>query len=99
MAGSAAADGIRAKIDRNYASLKAAGIAVDRLADQYARLGRVVRGVDLQIKGRESIEAGKEQIGHAMRIGAVIAVPVKVAANFQAIVRDIAIKGGFTNTA
>ena len=99
LAGSAAADGIRAKIEKNQDALKAAGFAVDKLADNYTRLGRIVRGIDLQLKGRESIEAGKEQLGESMRIGAVSAVPVKVAADFQAIIRDIAIKGGFANTA
>lgn len=99
LAGSAAADGIRTKIEKNQDALKAAGFAVDKLADNYTRLGRIVRGIDLQLKGRESIEAGKEQLGESMRIGAVSAVPVKVAADFQAIIRDIAIKGGFANTA
>lgn len=99
LAGSAAADGIRAKIEKNQDALKAAGFSVDKLADNYTRLGRIVRGIDLQLKGRESIEAGKEQLWESMRIGAVSAVPVKVAADFQAIIRDIAIKGGFANTA
>ncbi len=99
LAGSAAADGIRAKIHKTQDALKAAGFSVDKLADNYTRLGRIVRGIDLQLKGRESIEAGKEQLGESMRIGAVSAVPVKVAADFQAIIRDIAIKGGFANTA
>lgn len=99
LAGSAAADGIRSKIKKNQDALKAAGFAVDKLADNYTRLGRIVRGIDLQLKGRESIKAGKEQLGESMRIGAVSAVPVKVAADFQAIIRDIAIKGGFANTA
>ena len=99
LAGSAAADGIRTKIEKNQDALKAAGFAVDKLADNYTRLGRIVRGIDLQLKGRESIKAGKEQLVESMRIGAVSAVPVKVAADFQAIIRDIAIKGGFANTA
>lgn len=99
LAGSAAADGIRAKIEKNQSSLKAAGLSVDKLADSYARLDRIARGVDLQIKGRQGIDEGKEQLGEAMRIGAVSAVPIKVAADYQAIVRDIAIKGGFANSA
>lgn len=99
LAGESSFAAIQTKINRNLASLKAAGISVDKLAASYAKLDRIARGIDLQIKGRETLQAGKEQLGESMRIGAVSAVPVKVAADYQAIVRDIAIKGNFANTA
>ncbi|WP_170210782.1 hypothetical protein [Tepidiphilus succinatimandens] len=38
LSGSAAADGIRAKIEKNQAAIKAAGFAVDKLADNYTPL-------------------------------------------------------------
>ena len=99
LAGESSFAAIQSKINRNLSSLKAAGISVDKLSASYAKLDRIARGIDLQIKGRETLQAGKEQLGESMRIGAVSAVPVKVAADFQAIVRDIAIKGNFANTA
>lgn len=101
-AGDKAADGIRRKIDTNLRSLREAGIEVDRLDRAYQRLGRTARGLDLKAAGRERIAAGREgvrgAIGDAVKFSAAVAVPATISANYQAIIRDIAIKAGIART-
>ncbi|RQR45597.1 MULTISPECIES: phage tail tape measure protein [unclassified Burkholderia] len=102
LAGDSAADGIRRKLDSNLKSLRDAGIEVDRLDRAYARLGRTTRGLDLRIAGHERLAAGQEAgrgvIGDAVKLTAAVAVPATIAANYQAIIRDIAIKAGIART-
>ncbi|MGU7780465.1 phage tail tape measure protein [Burkholderia sp. PU8-34] len=102
LAGDSAADGIRRKLDGNLKSLRDAGIEVDRLDRAYARLGRAARGLDLKAAGHERLAAGQEAgrgvIGDAMKLTAAVAVPATIAANYQAIIRDIAIKAGVART-
>jgi hypothetical protein len=101
-AGDSAADGIRRKIDSNLRSLRDAGVEVDRLERSYQRLGRTARGLDLQAVGHERIAAGREgvrgTIGDAVKFSAAVAVPATVSADYQAIIRDIAIKAGIART-
>ncbi|AOI94852.1 phage tail tape measure protein [Burkholderia sp. LA-2-3-30-S1-D2] len=100
--GDSAADGIRRKLDSNLKSLRDAGIEVDRLDRAYARLGRTTRGLDLKASGYERLAAGQEAgrgvIGDAVKLTAAVAVPATIAANYQAIIRDIAIKAGIART-
>ncbi|WP_284890568.1 phage tail tape measure protein [Burkholderia sp. lyk4-R2A-23] len=102
LAGDSAADGIRRKLDSNLKSLRDAGIEVDRLDRAYARLGRTTRGLDLKASGYERLAAGREAgrgvIGDAVKLTASVAVPATIAANYQAIIRDIAIKAGIART-
>ncbi|MGY4209809.1 hypothetical protein ACVK00_003183 [Burkholderia sp. PvR073] len=102
LAGDSAADGIRRKLDGNLKSLRDAGIEVDRLDRAYARLGRTARGLDLKASGHERLAAGQEAgrgvIGDAVKLTAAVAVPATIAANYQAIIRDIAIKAGIART-
>ena len=102
LAGDSAADGIRRKLDGNLKSLRDAGIEVDRLDRAYARLGRTTRGLDLKVAGHERLAAGQEAgrgvIGDAVKLTAAVAVPATIAANYQAIIRDIAIKAGVART-
>ncbi|WP_196484187.1 phage tail tape measure protein, partial [Burkholderia territorii] len=102
LAGDSAADGIRRKLDSNLKSLRDAGIEVDRLDRAYARLGRTTRGLDLKVAGHERLAAGQEAgrgvIGDAVKLTAAVAVPATIAANYQAIIRDIAIKAGIART-
>ncbi|AXF21345.1 phage tail protein [Burkholderia pyrrocinia] len=100
--GDSAAEGIRRKLDSNLKSLRDAGIEVDRLDRAYARLGRTTRGLDLKASGYERLAAGQEAgrgvVGDAMKLTAAVAVPATISANYQAIIRDIAIKAGIART-
>ncbi|TKC83826.1 phage tail protein [Trinickia terrae] len=100
--GDSAADGIRRKLDNNLRSLRDAGIEVDRLDRAYARLGRTVRGLELKAAGHERLAAGREgmrdAVGDSVKLGAAVAVPTAVSAQYQAIIRDIAIKAGIART-
>ncbi|KAB0686557.1 phage tail tape measure protein [Burkholderia territorii] len=102
LAGDSAADGIRRKLDSNLKSLRDAGVEVDRLDRAYARLGRTTRGLELKTSGYERLAAGKEAgrgvIGDAVKLTAAVAVPATIAANYQAIIRDIAIKAGIARS-
>ncbi|MCL2829436.1 MAG: phage tail tape measure protein [Betaproteobacteria bacterium] len=90
------------KFEANRAILREARIDVGNLGKEYTKLGRTVRGLDLQAAGKERIGQGiaqfKEGIGAATRLGAAAAVPTKISADYQATVRDIAIKGGIART-
>ncbi|ALX11461.1 phage tail protein [Burkholderia cepacia JBK9] len=101
-AGDSAAEGIRRKLDSNLKSLRDAGIEVGRLDRAYVQLGRTARGLDLKVSGRERLAAGQEAgrgvIGDAVKLTAAVAVPATIAANYQAIIRDIAIKAGIART-
>ncbi|MET3232053.1 UNVERIFIED_ORG: phage tail tape-measure protein [Burkholderia sp. 1263] len=102
-AGDRAADGIRRKIESNLRTLRENGIEVDRLDRAYTRLGRTVRGLELKATGQERIAAGREgargAIGDAVKFSAAVAVPATISADYQAIIRDIAIKAGIARTA
>lgn len=88
--------------ESNIAKLKEHGFAVDQLDKDYARLGRTARGLELGVAGRAKIGQGVEQAKDGMRVGAAVtaavAAPTMVSANYQAIIRDIAIKGGIART-
>jgi hypothetical protein len=102
-AGDRATDGIRRKIESNLRTLRENGIEVDRLDRAYTRLGRTVRGLELKASGQERVAAGREGargvIGDAVKFSAAVAVPATISADYQAIIRDIAIKAGIARTA
>jgi TP901 family phage tail tape measure protein len=99
--GAAGADTLLKKLDANLASLKKQGIEVGRLNKEYRALGQVARSAELKAKGMGQVQAGKESlrsgIGQAAAGAALVAIPTKVSADFQAIVRDISIKAGVAN--
>lgn len=101
-AGDSAAETIRRKLDSNLRTLRDAGIEVDRLDRAYARLGRTARGLELRAMGHERLSGGREAmrgaVGDSMKLSAAIAVPTMVSAQYQAIIRDIAIKAGIART-
>ncbi|MFG6692991.1 phage tail tape measure protein [Burkholderia pseudomallei] len=101
-AGDSAAETIRRKLDSNLRTLRDAGIEVDRLDRAYARLGRTARGLELRAMGHERLSGGRETmrgaVGDSMKLTAAIAVPTMVSAQYQAIIRDIAIKAGIART-
>ncbi len=99
--GSAAAAGLLRKLDTNLDALKKQGVEVGRLSKEYQRLGREAKAADLQQKGRQQIDAGKSSL--KSNIGATVvgagmaAIPTKISADYQAIIRDIAIKADIVN--
>lgn len=99
--GAASAAGLLRKLEGNLTSLQKQGIQVNKLRQEYQALGRVARGADLQLKGHQQIQQGKEglksSIGQAVAGTAAVAIPTKISADYQAIIRDIAIKAGIAN--
>lgn len=99
--GAASAAGLLNKLERNLENLRKQGIQVGKLRQEYQALGRVAKGADLQLKGHQQIKQGKEGlksgIGQAVAGTAAVAIPTKISADYQAIIRDIAIKAGIAN--
>ncbi|WKY30299.1 phage tail tape measure protein [Pseudomonas donghuensis] len=99
--GSASATGLLRKLDRNLETLRKQGVAVGRLNQEYQRLGRTARATDLKVKGHQQIEQGKaglkSSVGQAVVGVGAVAIPTKISADYQAIIRDIAIKADVAN--
>lgn len=72
-----------------------------RLGQEYQRLGRAAKAADLQLKGHQQLDAGKKgltsSIGQGVVATGLAAIPTKVSADYQAIIRDIAIKADVVN--
>ncbi|NHN77685.1 phage tail tape measure protein [Azotobacter chroococcum] len=87
---------------RNLALLKQHGVAVGSLEKEYQRLGKAARSAELMAAGKTRIGEGIEQTKAGLQTGAAVAAgvaaPTMIAANYQAIIRDIAIKGGIART-
>ncbi|VVP72926.1 phage tail tape measure protein [Pseudomonas fluorescens] len=100
--GAANADALLRKLETNTSSLRKQGVEVGRLRQEYLALGKVVRSAEFKAKGMGQIEEGRESLrsgfGTAVAGTTLAAVPTKVSADFQAIIRDIAIKSGTANT-
>lgn len=102
-AGTEAFAKIKEKHDKSINNLIKHGINVKNLRHEYDQLGKTVRGLELANDGVATIGEGIQNI---KRAGAVVAgmvgatvVPALASANFESIVRDIAIKGGIARTA
>ncbi|MFP3863262.1 phage tail tape measure protein [Pseudomonas capeferrum] len=99
--GAAGADKLLRKLDNNLDSLRKQGVEVGRLSREYQRLAREARGADLQLKGHQQLQAGKDSlksnIGRAVVGTGMAAVPTMISANYQAVIRDIAIKADIAN--
>ncbi len=99
--GAASAAGLLRKLEGNLSCLQKQGIQVNKLRQEYQALGRVARGADLQLKGHQQIQQGKEGlksgIGQAVAGVGAVAIPTKISADYQAIIRDIAIKADVAN--
>ncbi|CAG8866740.1 phage tail tape measure protein [Pseudomonas fluorescens] len=100
--GAANADALLRKLETNTTSLRKQGVEVGRLRQEYLALGKVVRSAEFKAKGIGQVEEGRESLrsgfGTAVAGTTLAAVPTKVSADFQAIIRDIAIKSGTANT-
>ncbi|MEJ1224571.1 phage tail tape measure protein [Pseudomonas sp. CCNWLW56] len=99
--GAASADGLLRKLNGNLDALRKQGVEVGRLGQEYQRLGRAAKAADLQLKGHQQLDAGKKglssSIGQGVVAGGLAAIPTKVSADYQAIIRDIAIKADVAN--
>jgi phage tail tape-measure protein len=100
--GAANAGALLKKLEANNASLRKQGIEVGRLRQEYLALGKVVRSAEFKAKGMGQVQDGQESLrsgfGTAVAGTTLAAVPTKISADFQAIIRDIAIKSGTANT-
>lgn len=99
--GAAGADKLLRKLNGNLDALRKQGVEVGRLSREYQRLSREARGADLQLKGHQQIDAARSGLkttagATAAGIG-LAAVPTKISADYQAIIRDIAIKADAVN--
>lgn len=99
--GAAGADKLLRKLNGNLEALRNQGVEVGRLKREYERLGREARAAGLQMKGHQQLQAGKESlksnVGKAVAATASVAAPTMISANYQAIIRDIAIKADIAN--
>ena len=91
------------RLEKNINVLRKEGVEVSRLAKEYDRLGRAGRSAELKAKGFGQIDQGKQQVRAGVAQGVVatgmVAVTAKVSADYQAIIRDIAIKAGVARSA
>ncbi len=99
--GASSASGLLRKLESNLDTLRKQGVQVGKLRQEYQSLDRVARSMDLKVKGHQQIEQGKaglkSGIGTAVAGVGALAVPTKISADYQAIIRDIAIKAGVAN--
>ena len=102
-AGEKGAQALLNRLERNLGVLRKEGVEVGRLAKEYDRLGRAGRSAELKAKGFGQIDQGKQQVRAGVTQGVVatgmVAVTAKVSADYQAIIRDIAIKAGVARSA
>lgn len=93
---------LQAKLDSSLDGLRKQGIQVRKLNQEYQALGRAARGLELRATGQRQIEQGKTDLKSSYELAkkavGVLAVPVKINADYQATIRDIAIKGNIANT-
>ena len=102
-AGEKGAQALLNRLERNLGVLRKEGVEVGRLAKEYDRLGRAGRSAELKVKGHNQISQGKQQVKSGVAQGVVatglVAATSKVSADYQAIIRDIAIKAGVARSA
>ncbi|MGP5328512.1 phage tail tape measure protein [Pseudomonas helleri] len=102
-AGEKGASALLNRLEKNLGVLRKEGVEVGRLAKEYDRLGRAGRSAELQLKGHNQISQGKEQaksgVARGVAAAGMVAVTAKTSADYQAIIRDIAIKAGVARTA
>jgi phage tail tape-measure protein len=101
-AGEKGASALLKRLENNLNVLRKEGVEVGRLAREYDRLGRAGRSAELQAKGHHQIDQGKQGLRDGIAQASVgmglLAIPTKVSADYQAIIRDIAIKAGVART-
>ena len=102
-AGEKGAQALLNRLERNLGVLRKESVEVGRLAKEYDRLGRAGRSAELKVKGHNQISQGKQQVKAGVAQGVVatglVVATSKVSADYQAIIRDIAIKAGVARSA
>lgn len=100
--GAASASDLQAELDTSLDGLRKQGIQVHKLRQEYQALGRAARGLELRARGQQQIEQGKTDLKSSYELAkkavGALAVPVKINADYQATIRDIAIKANIANT-
>ncbi|MBD8791214.1 phage tail tape measure protein [Pseudomonas syringae] len=96
--GAAGASTLLNKLNGNLDALKAQGIEVAKLGKAYEKMGHQARSAEFKAKGHQQINQGKESLkstaGQAVMAAGAVAIPTKISAEYNAIIRDIAIKAG-----
>lgn len=99
--GAASAAGLLRRLEESRDGLRQQGVQVHKLRQEYQALGNVARGSALQARGLQQIGQGKADFKAAYGLAkdgvGKLAIPVKVSADYQALIRDIAIKAGVAN--
>lgn len=99
--GAASAAGLLRRLEESRDGLRQQGVQVHKLRQEYQALGNVARGSALQARGLQQIGQGKADFKAAYGVAkdgiGKLAIPVKVSADYQALIRDIAIKAGVAN--
>lgn len=99
--GAASATGLLRRLEESRDGLRQQGVQVHKLRQEYQALGNVARGSALQARGLQQIGQGKADFKAAYGLAkdgiGKLAIPVKVSADYQALIRDIAIKAGVAN--
>lgn len=90
---------LRERLAANISKLKEAGVEVGNLDRALKKLQQTEKGVQWQQRGAANMQAGAElgQTAGAVTIGAA-AVPTMISGDYQAEIRDIAIKSGIAMT-
>ena len=103
LSGAATAEGLRRKLDANLDSLRRQGVEVRNLGRAYEQMGRRARAAELKSTGQAQLKQGgaglrSTAIATTGAAAATMIVPTKVSAEYNAMIRDIAIKAGIANT-
>lgn len=97
--GAATADGLRRKLDASLDSLRRQGVEVRNLGKAYEQMGRKARSAELKATGHAQLKQGaaglrNTAIATAGAAATTMIAPTKVSAEYNAMIRDIAIKAG-----
>lgn len=99
--GDSSAAGLLRRLEKSREGLRQQGVQVHKLRQEYEALGNVARGSALQARGHQQIGQGKADFKAAYGLAkdgiGKLAIPVKISADYQALIRDIAIKAGVAN--
>lgn len=99
--GDASASGLLRRLEESRNGLRQQGIEVHKLRQEYQALGKVARGSELQARGLQQVAQGKVDFKAAYdwaKFGVdKLRAPVKISADYQALIRDMAIKSNVVN--
>lgn len=100
--GSDAAGFMLKRLEANLSSLRNQGVQVRNLGKEYKALTREAKAIDLRARGYQQIAQVKPQLKSGIDQGTgvvrALAIPTMISADFQAIIRNTALKAGVANT-